>query len=469
MDFIYGTSVFDQFAGDMIQTPLVNMYVEQSPTEQRPVLMSRPGISNLGLSPNTMGNGPVTALFQMDGVLNGDVFGLSTNLGVNQLYRDPGTPVGTVDGTDLGNIDCFPVRIFCNKGKSVFAYDGTTFSTVAMPGGFDVTDICVAASRLICLKKNSGTFYWSDALSNNVGALNFATAEQYADNLLGCLYLEDTLILFGSKSVEFWPVTQDPNAPFQPVLGKTYNVGMKNTRCMTPFAGTFAWITNQARICVGSPNKVISTPALEEKLDGGTTLSLFRFMMLGEEFLALRLDGFNKTYVYNSKSATWSEFRTFGLSNWAVRCWCRVQSISGGLDTHRFGSATDGKLYIWNPGNYTDGAATSNNMERTFRAGYPLDGQTLRLDNIQLRTNPGFSIGANIGMRTSKDGGQSFGTLQNRTLYTGIPNDFRSKVQWRSQGMFSHPGILCEFTMTNTAHLRVSGVTGNEQYADVGL
>lgn len=467
MELTYGTSNFDPSRGNLISLPVVNMYVEQAESEKNPVLLSRPAlVANSPLGDIT-GNGPVLALFQLDGVLNGDYFGIAN---INpptsgSLYRN-GIFKGTVNGSGVAKIDAFPSRIFCTMGSTLYTYDGTTFASVATPGGFNVRSLCVGANRLIVLQNNSGTFYWSDLLSTNINALSFATAETQSDNTLDCIFLGDTLILFGSKTVEFWPTTTDPNSPYQPLVGRTFPIGIKATGCVTKFKDSFAWVTNYNQVCYQNPDQIISTPDIEEKISSDTSYSLWRFILDGTEFLALRLT--NHTYVFSSKSQLWSEFKSYGQSNWLAQCWS-----NGIFGTSLNNPPNSGTCYMWGL-DYYDLAESSHIMERTFRAGVPIDGGTQALNNIMLRMNPGQALAAQdpnpvVNMRTSRDGGQTWGPWQPRAIGTvDSGTQYRTRVQWRSQGYFGHPGILCEFQALGSVPFRVSGVTANESYADVG-
>jgi hypothetical protein len=312
---------------------------------------------------------------------------------------------------------------------------------------------------LVVVDSGTGKFYWSDALTSTIGALSFATAENSPDQLQDCLYIGDTLVLFGSKTVEFWPVTQDSTAPFAPLQGKTFTVGISKTGCCTKFNSTFAWITDNYHVCIESPENIISGPDIREKIQTSTggVSALWNFHLEGQEYLALTL--LNNTYIYSATSQTWSEFQYNG-GNWPVTCYDQRSGL--------FGSSTNGNLLGWS----TDHTDLGGTLERRFRAGAPIDTGTVRLDNIQLRTNPGQTpytttsyANPTVMMRASRDGGQTWGNYKSIPL--GAQGKYRKIIQWRSQGMFSHPGILLEFKITDPVPFRVSGVTVNEPHGDI--
>jgi hypothetical protein len=448
MDLSYGASYFDRERGNLPSFPVVNMFTEQAPTEESPVLQSRPGMEDTG---TVMGSGPVKALYQTDGVLGNALFGISAG----QLYSSSSS-LGAIDGTGPAKLAAFETLVFANQGKSVYKYNGTTLTVVTEPDVFDVLDIAVGASRLIVIDKGTGRFYWSDALTDVIDPLSFATAENSPDSLKACLYIGDTLILFGSKTVEFWPVTTDPDNPFQPLVGRVFQVGIRDTGCATEFQGTFAWVTDKNQVCMQDPKNIISHPDIEAKLAASTGASLWTFNIEGIEFLAVRTD--TQTFVYNSRSQTWSVFESNGNINFIPQC------STGNV----MGSSIDGRIVQWTDDHKDFGSV----LERRFRAGSPIKSTTLALNNVALRTNPGQTPDESSGytdpiieLRTSKDGGFNWSAYRPKPL--GRQGEYRRLIQWRSLGFFGQPGVMVEFRVTDPVPFRVSGVTANEPYGNI--
>lgn len=423
------------------------MVVEEVPGEALPVLQSRYGMADEG---TTLGTGPVKAIYKVDGVLLGARFAVSGN----KFYGDS-TELGTLNGSDEASIAGFENLVFATQGGDLFGWNGTLFDDIAVPDDFDVLRLCVGASRLVVIKKTTGRFYWSDVLDDEIDALSFATAENTPDKLLDCLYVGDTLILFGTETVEFWQVTTDPDLPFQPLVGKVYQRGIKATGCASHFSGSFAWVTNKNKVCVSSLETVISTADIEEKIADSSVVRLWNFFADNDEFLALTLD--DQTFVFSARSSQWSEFQTAG-GNWLPRCY-------GG---EVFGSSEDGKLIEWIDG-YTDFDGT---LERLFTAGQPIPAQVMRIDNVILRANSGrttYLTGVNadpmVELRTSKDGGFTYRPWKEIPL--GENGAYRKNLQWRSLGSYSRPGFVCQIRVTHPVPFRVSGLYINEPYGYV--
>lgn len=445
----YATSASDRDRGNLPELAVVNFFVEQYPSEENFVLQSRPGLENSGTS---MGLGPVKRLYQIDGVLDGSMFGVSAN-----AFYKGATSLGAMDGTGPAAIAGFENRIFATQGASLYQYDGTTFATLATPGGFQVASLCVGTSRLIVINKDTGRIYWSDVLSNVVDALSFATAENSPDKLKECLFIGDTLHLFGTETVEFWPASAvNPDLPYAPLVGRTYQIGIRDTGCATTFASSFAWITNHNQVCVGNPDTVVSTPSVDEKIAASASASLWTFYLDGLEFLAVTLD--TQTWVFCKASSQWSTFESDGQTNWIPRCYAEG----------KFGSGIDGRLVQF-ASNHEDFGGI---MNRKLGAGIPITDGTTPLHQLTVKTATGrtpYTTGSyiepNIEMRTSNDGGESWSAWRPKSM--GTQGQYRRTIRWSSLGFFGNPGILVEFRVANPAPLRISDITANESYATV--
>lgn len=446
-DLKYGTSYLGLHRGDMPELPVINMFAEQYDTEQSPVLQSREGLKTI----SALDTGPIRAIYSEDGVLGGALFVLSGST----VYADD-VAIGTITGSGPAFISGFENRVFICAGTDIYEYDGTTFKTCTLPDTFSVSAISIGTDRLIYIDKGTGHFYWSDVLSDTLETLSFATAEQAPDNLLDLMFIGDTLVLFGSSSVEFWPASSsNPNLPWTPLIGRTYQEGIRGTGCATRFQNTFAWITNHNQVCVGSADKVVSNTTLDERLAGSTSASLWHFFYKGIQFLAVRLD--TETWVFSDGSGQWSVFESYGEGNWIPQCY----------NSNVFGSAVDGRLIEWS-GTYDD---FGDILERRFRAGQAITNDTVPAFNITLRANAGHTsyltgtyANPTISLRTSKDGGYEWAEW--RSISLGVNGKYRQMIRWTSLGYFGYPAILVEFRVTDPVPFRVSGCTINEGLAD---
>lgn len=442
----FGLSSYKRAEGDMPALPVVNMFAEEAPTEETGVvLQSRPGLEDRA---SDMGAGPVAGLYRADGVLGGGLFGISGG----RLYSE-GALIGTIDGDGPVSWGGYENTLFVTAGAGLWGYDGSTLAEIAFPDDAPVAAVTVGASRLIVIRKDTQQFYWSTPLDDTIGGQAFASAEDSPDRLRDLLFVDDTLILFGAETVEFWPNTQSADLPFQPLQGRVIERGIISTGACSTFGPSFAWVTNYGEVCIQSEQNIISNPGLQARINASASVGLFNFVLDGVEFLALRLD--TETQVYSSRSGTWTEFESYGLPNWRAQC------AAGDV----FGSSTDGVTMTWGDGLEDMGGV----LERRFRAGAPINSAGFNVNNLILRTSPGrtpYLTGDYrapiVEMRVSRDAGQTWGGWKPRAL--GEQGNYRKKVQWRALGMASQPGFLCEFRCSDPVIFRASDVLINEPY-----
>lgn len=444
MQFTYGISHFERDRGSFPALPLINLVTEQETSEELPSLLSRPGLK---VTTTSMGDGPVTSLYQSDGAVTSDIYGVSGG----KAYKGS-TELGTVSGTGPSNIGAIEGYVFFNAGEDVYSYDGSTFGAVAFPDAADVRAIAVGASRLIAIRNGTGKFYWSDPGSDVVDSLSFATAESTTDNLQDLLFYGDRLALFGSDTVEFWAVSGDQDAPFVPTIGLVFPRGIRMTGACTTFRDGFAWVTDQNDICLDRPDNKISNPDLCSKIRNSASVKLWTFIIDGMELLCLRLDA--KSFVFNSATGLWSEFTSYGETNWL--CQCATQEI--------FGCSNSGTLAEWDYEDYSD---FDGDLERRFRAWAPIVEGNITLDSIHLRSAPGLTpylTGAlanpSVELRVSKDGGFNWSSWSPRSL--GLSGQYRKTIRWNSLGSYAYPGVLLEFRVTDAVPFRMSGLYANQ-------
>lgn len=445
----YGLSAYERGEGNLPELPVINMYAEGAPTEERGVILqSRKGLSDRSAD---MGSGPVAALFRRDLVLSSALFGVSGG----RLYSGT-TDLGAVDGSGPTSIAGNEIGVMATQGASLYYYDGATLAAVSFPDSANVAHVSQGGSRFWMVRADSGKLYFTDALEADVEALDFLTAESFPDRLYMTLWIDGMLIGFGKESIEFFQQTGSATLPIKPLQNMVIEEGVKATNAAAPIGETFAAISSKNRVIFGSQAQQISEPWLNDKIEASTSHSCFTFLLDGVEFWAMRLDG--ETWCWNRQSGQWCEFQTLGASNWAAQCY------ADGV----FGSAEDGKTLEWGSG-YTDALATASTLERRFRGGIPINSAGLMIDNVQLRCNPGNTPylvapydDPTVEMRISRDLGRTFGAWRGTSL--GEIGEYRQKVQWRGCGFASQPGFVAEFRVTDPVGFRVSDCLVNEPY-----
>jgi len=446
MELQYNLSNFDREAGNFPQLPVINMFSEEVVTEKSVALQSRPGLQNSDIS---FGASPVRSVYKSDGVLSNTLFGVAAS----SLYSSEGL-IGLIDGGNTVSHAGYNDFLFTAAGGQLWGYDGTTLAAIAMPDDLGALKVVTGSSRGIILAKDTQKFYWTEPLDTVVDPLNFASAEYSDDRLLDMLFVGDTLILFGTNTVEFWPVSSDPALPFQPLVGRVFPVGVKSLGCAVSLGSTYAWVTNRNQVCIATPDKVVSDLGLETKIGNSSSVNLWTFTLAGTEFLVLTLD--TETWVLNPRNeGRWFKFESYGEDNWLPKC----------FGAGYFGSSDRGTLLEWS-NDYSDFGGV---LERRVRGWAPIDSGTIVINNFSVRTNPGRTpfltssyLDPQIELRTSRDAGASFTPWKTRSL--GRQGAFKQQTRWNGLGMFSYPGLLAEIRVTDPVPFRVSGLSVNDKY-----
>lgn len=442
----FGRSAEERSRGDLPQLPVVNMFGERAPTEEAGVILqSRPGLDDNG---TTLGSGPVRRVFRRDGVLGGEFYAVSGST----LYRG-GLEVGGIGGGGAVSLAGYSDMLFIAAGGPAYVYDGSNLTALSFPDGASVAKVVILAARAVFLRADTEQFYWTDVLDDVVDGLSFATAENQPDRLRDILAIDDVLVLFGAETVEFWPNTPDADLPYAPLEGRVFEVGTRATGCATTWGSTFAWVGSDHVVYVNGQEPVpISNPGLQTKIEASDTCQLSTFHLDGQEFLQLRLDA--QTYAIGSVNGLWSEMKSDGAANWLPQC------FDGGV----FG-CSDGRTAIWSSGHED----FSGVLERRFRAGFPINGGSVTLDNIMLRCNTGQTpylsgtySAPTVEMRLSDDAGRTWCPWEPVPL--GAQGEYGAITEWDGLGMGFYPGILAEFRVTDPVDFRVSDVLVNEPY-----
>lgn len=201
----------------------VNMYPEKSEQRARGevVLRSTPGAA-LQHAATYAGAG----LWEFNEVgyeLSGDALysiaadGTPTLIG---LLPTGGQIVGIDDNGNqllivVGGTVRFDEQYFTVTGRNITAgyiYDGTTLT--------QITDVDFPLGDL------RDRWYFSDLSDGSSWqSLSFATAESKPDPLRGHVNSHDNILFLGTKSLEFWTATGDPDLPFQRAAGSSQERG----------------------------------------------------------------------------------------------------------------------------------------------------------------------------------------------------------------------------------------------------
>ncbi|MES2904336.1 MAG: packaged DNA stabilization protein [Pseudomonadota bacterium] len=445
------TTTIRRGRGNMPQMPLVNMFSEAAITEPRQfALQSFPGLTVT----TTLGTGPVAAMLQGGGILDGALAALSGGT----LYTG-GVARGAVSGAGAASIAGNEMGAVAAAGMIASFYDGAVFSAIDFPDGQPVIKVFEQGGRFLFIPADGQDWYWTapyaDMLDGSgeiiVDGLDFASAESEPDQLVDGLVIGDSPILGGRNTIEFWTKTGDLDLPYVPVEGRTFQKGVRATGCMALFDNTFGWVSPDNIVYIaGNVPQRISDAGVEELIAASVTCRVDSYFFEGHEFLKIGLD--DVTVEFDAQTRQWNERRT-GVGNFRGG-----PVVSGPL----FGSTVDGSVYELS--GYTD---LVGYQERSFCAGFTLPGGAVPIRNVRLRTNPGQTeyltgdyTNPTVELIQSFDGGQTLEAALPE--YLGEQGEYRREVEWRALGIADAPGFFGKFRVTAPVPWRVSGAGFNE-------
>jgi hypothetical protein len=446
----YGKTAYRRDNGDLPEQKLQNLLIEATPTDDDGVaLLARAGLEEHS-TPGS--SGAVKGIYSKAGLFSGDIFSVVGS----SLYRGE-TLVDTVDGSGpISFADNGVDELAVNAGGDIEVYDGATLTAATFPDSADVVRIGFVSGLYVAARKNTGKFYWSATLdATSWNALDFATAESQADNLLDLVVIGDVVWLLGQESIEAWDITGDADLPFRKVIGRSYQVGLIATGAAVNLKGRLCWVGNDARPYMdGQP---IADEGLAERIRAGTTISCFEFTYEGHPIFCVRIEGGTSegTWGFDLTTGSWLEFTSYERVNWRVRT-----AFTKGATVYL---GDDELNTIWTFGG---GSENGDPIQCVFSAVVPV-ANALQVDNIGMFANFGRSESLSgdgsdpyVEMRLSRNEGNSWTDWRPKSL--GLMGEYRKRVRWNRCGMIDAPCGIFEFRSTDVTRLRVSGLTINE-------
>lgn len=297
---------------------LVNMYVEKTPEGPTDsVRRGRPGL----VESDTIGFGPIRCITTHQGfryIVSG-----------TRVFKD-GVQIGVLPGlTRIRHAQSDTQLVMVADGVAYLV--GVAVATIAIPDSDLVSDVVFAAGRFVYSISAEGTFRYSEiGDAEDIGDLNFATAESSPDAIVSMETLGDDVLFFGESSTEWWGPTGDTAAPFQRYNGRRYDTGSaaQNGACRTD-NGLF-WVGTSQRsdrtdlkvYRTGSVAEVVSTPAIDAFLSQCADISLATSVEVpseGRSFYVLNIPGVT-TVAFDVREKTWAEWASYGLDVFRLQC-----------------------------------------------------------------------------------------------------------------------------------------------------
>ncbi len=375
------------------------------------------------------------------------------------------TRIGTLPGTDqvqMSRNQADPVQIsmHCDAGdfyiENDVVYqvtDGDLPTTVTSEyvGGYTVYGI------------SDGRFFFSSINQcQDIDALDFATAEQYADKLVRIKAQGSDMFIFSRTSIEPWRLISDIDLPFQLIGGAVSKKGLVATNSVAALDNTlmFPGEDNIFYRFQGYSPQRISTHAIERFLETDAdreNITELTYTFQGHAFAVWTSTDYS--VCYDAAIGAWHERQSYGISNWRarnpVRAWGKTivgDALTGELfyfdgDTNDEG----GDIMIWG-------------MDTPFIHAVGGNGGIVDSLTIDIATGSGALLDTADGydpvlmLSWSVDGGNTF--KGNRQLKLGKRGDYK-KIRTRGLGRFDDKGIMFRLRISDPVIRAIVGIDAN--------
>lgn len=432
----------------VINSRIVNMYYETTPDGPAPdARFGRPGLASAA----ERGGGPITANFDWQGfnfTVSGDTV-WRDNENIGTVMAGPDTRFATSDNE----------IVIVTGGRSYYVTteDVVQMADIDIPD--PVIDVILRTNGRFIYLSDKGQWYWSDVGdARSIDPLSFATADQAPDNLMAAINVNDSFVLFGTASGEWWYDTGDNNAPFQRSQGRAYRKGLAARQTLVE-ADNSGYFLGSDRVVyrMGADPIRVSTYDVEDKIRRVPQAYLpnawaFSTTFGGHTWYVLSLPG-QGTWALDISQNKWQEWKSWDKANF------RVRVANGPV----LGDQYTGKIMSFDQQAYTD---LGDPLERIVGVYLPLKAGQAKNFNLMLATLRGVGLPSGYGsapvveMHYSDTDGRTWSNWMEAPL--AAMGDFQTKAIWDQLGALTAPGRLYEFRVTDPVEFTPYAVKYNE-------
>lgn len=296
---------------------------------------------------------------------------------------------------------------------------------------------------------DQGRFYFSDVNGTGWADLDFATAEQKTDDAVAVFSHKGALLVFGTRSTEFWG--SDADGPV-PVVGAYLNVGIAGRRAVASADEVVGFLASDGsfRLVSGYNGQRVSTTAVEAELASDANAEVLAYVEEGHTVFEVSTSTVTLCYdltqsqllgrpVWFRKQSNDGRHKARGC----VQCYGKLLTLS----------VDDGKVYELTRSAYPD--------IREFALPHFADDANRQwrvIDEIELvqRTGTGaIAAGTSqVMMRVSRDGGKTWG--EEKWSNEGTVGRYNARVRWRRLGRYRQ--VTAKFRKSDQTEWTVLGV-----------
>jgi hypothetical protein len=428
---------------------LVNLQPEVTFGGRQPVaLVTCPGLKQFSMATNPgIGRGIIESRGTLYAVIGSYLYKFSSS--------GSATVVGNVFGAGLVGMSTSGTEIHIAASGSGYICDTNTetVTTITDPDYPAGTTSAFINGRFVTDDPTPGLlgrFYYSGLLDgSDWDALDFATSERKSDDAEAVWAFGESLVIFGTRSVEFWQGVADG---YLPVPGALLPFGLLAKRSVAEAAGTLFFLDSdgQVRQMQGYQASIVSTPAVQFALAADSTAEGCAYVYEGRTIYEISTStvtlAFDATSSAQLGRPVWFKRQTAdGRHKQRGAVYCYGKTLSLGYD--------DGKVYELSRDVIPD--------VREFTVAIPVDDDARAwrvLDEVELvgRTGTGAipDVDPQVMLRISTDNGYTEG--EEKWVGLGTVGDYARRVRWRRLGRFLQMSMT--FRQTDQYDWTVLGV-----------
>lgn len=376
-------------------------------------------------------SGPVRAVFGF----NGSLYAVA-NGNLVKVSGSTVTVIGAVGASEDVSVATNNSQIALIVGSTYYVSDGTTVTSYGTGAISTPVDLAYLDGYIVVIGEGQGrkdlvTVSGLDDATTFSG-LDFASAEDNPDALIGIAREGSRLLLFGAETTEEWYNSGDADFPLAP-SGRVIEQGLYSKRMLAKEDNSVFFLSEDKvpmRTSGGVP-PVISTREIDDALETSVPTYAFTFKERGHKFYAIRRDSAS-TLVYDITTGLWHE-RTSGTQEqpWFITCAAQV----GG--TYYYGTDT-GKIVTLDENTFTDDGQAIL-AEAVSVPIYQPDHFVVSRIHMQVSGGTG-SIGrdAKVSLEMSKNG-REWGTEKWRNI--GNIGEYGKLIEWHGLGAYRRAQI----------------------------
>ncbi len=350
-------------------------------------------------------------------------------------------------GTNFSNCSLAfnPTQVAIADGSTGYLYTPGTNAFVTMPANYPAQARTITqVSGFFVAEEPSSQRFWVSNFNDGTtwGALAFASASSYSDNILAVDNLGGNLVVFSEQHMEFWQNAGLTPQPFTPILSAVNELGLAAIFSRAHVDQTIIFLahTREGHLQVVQVNgfsaQPISTPDIDWIMDQFETTDDAVGMALHmghHKFYQISFPTENRSFLFDCSTRLWSETQT-GASITPSRHWGNFSTYYAG-DLIVTDYATN-LIYRLSDTAYTDNGQTIVREITTRHILSNFNRIRISLLYLDMETGVGLQTGQGsnpqIMLQYSKDNGRTWSA--ERWASSGLVGQYMTRVLWRRFG-----------------------------------